>query len=582
MAATVIKCPHCGRVAREKSQTKLPGKVVINLECGHVILQDAVVIKKEGYAAMVSKDGRSPYEYQVKTAEFGEGANLNYICGHEMGLGKTVIECILLSRHLKDLSPTLIVCKSGLRMQYWAELYRWAGVMAQIIESSSEKPLFDMFEVFLISFDSLRLVRPVLSELDKALMEQIPEEEDSNVRLMKGLGMKRGSSAQKWDDDLCSRFNHIAIDETQQIKNPSSSRTQSLMSIVQAARRERGPDGEWRPKKKPLRIAGYSGTPIMNRPSEFWTMLHMVDPTLFPYFDSFKRNEVKYSQVTGKEVGLRDPERFHEKIKHLFIRFERAEVLPDLPKINRMFQLADMQGNFLEAYKRTVKEFQEFMDIQEKSPSVMDILGWLSRMRHITGMAKVNEAIEFTEEFLLSNNRKLVIFLHHKEVAKAIMEKLSRVMREGDFAPPLLLNAELDMRQRHDVLERFKEPENRVLIASQLAAGEGLNMQFCSDCLMVERQWNPAKEEQCEARFPRPGSTAEVVNVWYLIAAGTIDDFLTELVEQKRAIVKQVMDGEETVWEENSLVVELAEVIRNKGLKKFESGVKKEKGKGKK
>jgi SNF2 family DNA or RNA helicase len=262
---------------------------------------------------------------------------------------------------------------------------------------------------------------------------------------------------------------------------------------------------------------------------------------------------------------------FQQKIHDFVIRLKREDVLPDLPKIFRQFRLAELGENFIETYKRIVKEFQEFMDIQEKSPNTTDLLGWFSRMRHITGMAKVNEAIEFVEEFLLSNDRKIVIFIHHKEVGRALMEKLSKIMKEGAWEPPLQLSSELSMRERHEVVERFKEPQNRVLIASQLAAGEGLNLQFCSDCLMLERQWNPANEEQCEARFPRPGSTAEIVNVWYMIAAGTIDEFLTELVEQKRAVFQQVMDGKVVDWNESNLMHDLAEALRVKGLRKFKA-----------
>ena len=49
------------------------------------------------------------------------------------------------------------------------------------------------------------------------------------------------------------------------------------------------------------------------------------------------------------------------------------------------------------------------------------------------------------------------------------------------------------------------------MVASTLAAGEGLNLQTCSDCVIHERQWNPANEEQVEGRFIRIGQIAETV-----------------------------------------------------------------------
>lgn len=562
MSLKSVKCKWCSKTANEqkdKPRSMVGGKEWIYLDCGHTLIRDAV--RTEGFEEMVSRDGRMPREFQVQTAEFAEKANLNYICAHEMGLGKTVIECLLIKRHLDELKPALIVCKSGLRLQWWAEIFRWTGQMAYIIESSNDRPDFDMYDLFIISFDTLRLVRPILNPQEQELAKEA--EKDAELAIIYGTRGKKAKTV-KWGDDVCSRFRHIAIDETQQIKNPSSSRTQSLMDIYRATRFT--PQGI---EQTPARVAGYSGTPIKNRPSEYWTLLNMVRPEKFPFFDRFCREEVRYSPETGKEIGLRNPDFFHEKTKDFIIRYERAEVLSELPPINRMFQLAEMGTNFIETYKRIVKEFQEFMDIQEKSPNATDLLGWFSRMRHITGMAKVNECIEFTEEFLLENDRKIVIFVHHKEVGKALMEKLTRTMKDGAWEPPLQLHAGLDMHQRADVVEQFKLPENRVMIASQLAAGEGLNLQFCSDCIMMERQWNPANEEQCEARFPRIGTTASVVNVWYLIAAGTIDEFLTELVEQKRSIFQQVMDGKESDWESSNLMHDLAEALRVKGMRKF-------------
>jgi SNF2 family DNA or RNA helicase len=123
--------------------------------------------------------------------------------------------------------------------------------------------------------------------------------------------------------------------------------------------------------------------------------------------------------------------------------------------------------------------------------------------------------------------------------------------------------------ERQRMVEEFKKPENRLMIASTLVAAEGLNMQFVSDCMMMERQWNPSKEEQAEGRFPRPGSMASKINAVYLIAAGTVDDFLTTLVEQKRRNVAQTLGDAEISWDEGSLVMELARVLQEKGLAKW-------------
>ena len=549
-----IRCAYCNKIAHEVSRVSIGKDLLITLDCTHTIIRDAVTV--ESYEEMVSSDGRTPFLFQIKTAEFAEAADCNFICAHEMGLGKTIVECLLLKRNHKKLTPCLIVVKAGLRLQWFAEIFRWTGEIAQIIDGSNDKPDFEGHDIFIISFDTLRLVRPVLSDSEVAQNELLEkaQEDEFDMSSRKGKRVKKV----KWGDDICSRFKHICIDETQMIKNPVSSRTRSLQDIYKSAMDKQG---------RPPRIVGLSGTPIKNKPSEYETLLQLVRPETF--WPGRLGSMIQHSVTTGKEIGLRNPEEFQRITKDFIIRYEREEVLPDLPKIFRQFRLAEMEGSFMEAYKKTIKEFQKWMDVQEKSPNTTDLLGWFSRMRHITGMAKINPAIEFTEEFLLSNNRKMVIFLHHKQTAEAMQIKLSRSMREGNFEEPLRLHSGLDDRQRFDVVEEFKKPENRIMIASQLASGEGLNLQFCSDALMMERQWNPSNEEQCEARFPRPGSTADKINIWYLLAAGTIDEFLTELVERKRSVLKQVLDGVMTNWEESNLMVELAETLHTKGMSKF-------------
>jgi len=102
------------------------------------------------------------------------------------------------------------------------------------------------------------------------------------------------------------------------------------------------------------------------------------------------------------------------------------------------------------------------------------------------------------------------------------------------------------------------------LIASTLAAGEALNLQFASDCILLERQWNPSNEVQAEDRFHRFGQINPVSCI-YMIASETIDEYFTELVETKRAIVNSTLDNKEIQWDQQSLMSELATILVTKG-----------------
>ena len=62
---------------------------------------------------------------------------------------------------------------------------------------------------------------------------------------------------------------------------------------------------------------------------------------------------------------------------------------------------------------------------------------------------------------------------------------------------------------------------------------------------MYKRQgWTPAEHDQATDRCHRIGQDASVVSSWYLLADGTIDDDIFELIEAKRLVVDAVTDGE--------------------------------------
>ena len=512
MSSTIIKrkCPHCNKLALQSSSYTAGDWIYITLDCKHTILKS--VLAPPDAEEIVSEDGRSLFDFQFAGVEFAERAGGCCIIGDEMGLGKTVQDIALLMRNKAEMLPALKVVKSGLRLQWLGEIYRWAGIASQVIYSSKEQPYFDIFKVVIVSADTLRNLQ--------------------------------------WSEETIAKFKSITIDECQLFKNSNSARTKTLRKLF---------------SKIPHRIA-LSGTAIKNNAGEYFPMLNFINPEQFPSEARFLRDDVVWDGV--KAHGLRYPKRFEEKTKDWIIRRLRADVLPDLPKVFRQFRKVEMEEGLAEAYRKTVQEFAEFYEGLDEEPNFSEgtnILGYFARMRHLTGLSKCQSAVDYAEEFLLSTNRKLVIFVHHKDVGQMIINKLNATLKDGGYAGAAEITSDMDVTMRQSQVELFRSDACRILVASTLAAGEGLNLQFASDCLIVERQWNPANEEQAEARFPRPGSTADRVNAAYLIAIATIDEWLTALIEKKRSIMQQTLDGKDIPWDQQSLMKELAQILIQKG-----------------
>ena len=249
--------------------------------------------------------------------------------------------------------------------------------------------------------------------------------------------------------------------------------------------------------------------------------------------------------------------------------------MPDLPKIDRQFQFHEMGAEVEKAYKQTFVLFRDAYnkggwDQETGFSDTSNILAFLSRMRHLVGLSKIDPCIDQTMEFLGSTDRKLTIFVHHKDVGEILTQKLNVVLKELELEPVIHMTADLSPEDRFYKVQEFKDsPKKRIAVASTLGFGEGLNLQFCHDCIILERQWNPSNEEQAEARFPRPGSQAESIAVHYLVAVGTVDEFFSEIVERKREIVAKTLGGESVTWDQSSLMKELTATLAASGGRKW-------------
>ena len=538
MAFTKLKCVQCGKDAEVTKSFEMGKQTVHLLKCSHMLMGTA--LDASDPAKIKSLDNKTLYNYQIEGVRFLEEANGRALIADEMGVGKTVQVLAFIKLH-PELAPFFVITKSTLGTQWQKETVRWCGVdyIAQIIGSSKDVFLGGL-KAYILSTDILRRFAPKVDS-SQPLQERIKTMEENHplIKAIKRLGIKT-----------------IIIDECQAIKNPESQRTIQVRDLC----------------KHVDNVVALSGTPIKNNAAEYFSVLNIIKPEMFPVYARFVYNECDtfWNGKTNKPGGLKNPKAFMEKTKKFIIRRERNDVLPDLPKITRNFSFHELSKEVEAAYVKTLEEFEtEFNSGSKGFARETSLLAYISRMRHLTGLSKIDPCIDHVMEFLGSTTRKMVIFVHHKDVAEILHKKLSTICDELELERPLNLTSDLTPEKRSDLVDKFTLSPTRLMIASTLASGEGLNLQVCSDYVMLERQWNPANEEQAEGRFPRPGSTADKIFGTYFVAVGTVDEFFAEIVEQKREIFNQTMGGQAVKWEQSSLMKELFEVLAQKGVKRW-------------
>lgn len=315
-------------------------------------------------------------------------------------------------------------------------------------------------------------------------------------------------------------------------------------------------------------IISLSGTPIKNNALEYFPILNLLRPEMFPsikHFESFYVDHY-WNGNSYKVGGLLEPEQFLEKTKDFIIRRTREEVMPDLPKIQRDFKFYPMGDKVRAEYGKKVKKLGEFLRDNDTSSKTFntDLIAQLSILRHITGLAKIQPVLDYISDFLeVEESEKIVIFHHHKDVGTVLSEKLHEMT--GNQVGILRIVSEYDANKRTEILEAFKNnPANRILLIPTLAGGEGINLQFCSHAIIMEREWNPCNESQAEGRFSRIGSISSSVSVTYPTAIGTIDEYFAEIVERKRQFIGESLDGKAEKWDNSSVMLELANLIIKK------------------
>jgi|SRR6187399_72446 len=558
------KCPECGKVAEEifAIETTLPsGDVVklITLKCFHIIKK--IIPRGTPFEKMVSNDWQDAIkgckhkfvkhkcihcneyclmDFQVKGAQSAEkGLSIQKGFGifDDMGLGKTVQALAIVRYHL-EYTPTLYAVKSAIKFNWFKQINRWLGplFMPQIIQTSKDF-LIPNLRSYIISYD---------------LLKRFPREkiEKLNIKL-------------------------VVLDECQQIKNVDSARTQEVRKLV---------------SNPTCKVLALSGTPWKNKGSEFFPVLNIMDPIKFPKYQGFLDRWVDFQWVGDKKKmgGIRNITKFKEYTDALIIRREFNEVIDEFPDINRMKLPVLLDDLSQSSYDDEVSEFVKWYNEaviggEEDSLNGLEMLAKMSRMRHITGLAKIPATLGFVEEFVEDTDKKLVIFHHHIDVGNIMYDSLTNTNKNTnpdyyELAQTLVdenievmkLDATKSDGERFTIGENFNSCKRAILIGSTIASGEGIDLQTCADCVMHERQWNPQNEDQAApGRFRRIGQKSSVINISFAEAEGTIDEHFDAIVEQKRKYFHSVMNKSDMPsWDQNEIGKQLAELIVNKHKQK--------------
>jgi SNF2 family DNA or RNA helicase len=149
--------------------------------------------------------------------------------------------------------------------------------------------------------------------------------------------------------------------------------------------------------------------------------------------------------------------------------------------------------------------------------------------------SKLDALLEQLEDVVAEGHRALIFSQFTSFLGKAAARLASR-----GIAYEYLDGSTL---RRASVIERFKGGHAPVFLISLKAGGFGLNLTEADYVFLLDPWWNPATEMQAVDRTHRIGQTRSV-NVYRLVATGTIEEKVMALRDRKAALFDAVMDDD--------------------------------------
>lgn len=321
---------------------------------------------------------------------------------------------------------------------------------------------------------------------------------------------------------IAANFDGVLIDEIHKFGSEGTKRIKNLRTAQNLS------DSKW----EDARI-GLSGTIVRNYAKELYNIAHFLDPLRYRTMEDFARNH-----LTWDRKALINPVKFHKEFAPYYLRRTVSEVQKDLPPVRITPFYTEITDPLVRAaYNKNVDLLSNFMNNAGKIDA-FSLLGYLVRLRHITGVAKANEPsiIEPIKDYL-EDGGKPVIGIHHHFVATRLMKALQP-------NNPILIRGGMTDQQKENAKQEFiSAPSQTYALLSIKAAGEGIDgLQYASNKgYIFEPQWNMAEIKQLVKRLHRTGQTKPVHFEWTM-AVGTVDEFFYEMSVMKDNIAGAVED----------------------------------------
>lgn len=289
------------------------------------------------------------------------------------------------------------------------------------------------------------------------------------------------------------KFSLLVVDEAHYIKNEHTKRGENTRNLALHADR----------------LLFMTGTALENNVDEMISLINVLRPSIATQIQSL--------------AFMSSAPQFRQKIAPVYYRRKREDVLTELPDKIESKEWCTLNPEEEIEYEDAVLG-SRYQDARRVSWNIDDLSKSCKAQR-------LKEIVEEAE----SEGRKILVFSFFLDT----LAKIHQFLRGKCLNP---INGSVNVNRRQEILDEFDNaPAGTVLLAQINSGGTGLNIQSASVVVICEPQFKPSIENQAISRAYRMGQSRNVL-VYRLLCENTVDEKLTEMLEEKQHIFDAFAD----------------------------------------
>lgn len=429
--------------------------------------------------------------YQRAGASFLENMP-GAILGDEMGLGKTLQALAGVRKHL----PALIVCPL-IAKSVWAREIKKALPERSMTVLDSKVSKFSRHQLdadfLIVNYDILK----------------------------------------KWADTFAMMtFQSLICDEAHYLKSTKSQRTKEVLTLSE------------RIEKKIL----ITGTPVLNRPIELYSLLNILDLTYDVEPGGFWAFAMKYcggyrNRFSGnwETKDASNLTELHRLVAPYMVRRLKKNVLTDLPEKTIMSMDWHLPSKDLAEYNYCARDFREWYLATHPELEPENLAGkplglmQLGALKRLSAEAKIPAMADWLQESFVPEGKKAIIFSDYRYP----LSSLHQTFKDQS----VLIWGGQSQKEREASEYRFQNDPNILFCFGQTrAAGVALTLTAADTAIFLTMPWTPGEFNQAADRIHRIGQTNAVSIIVPITTR--MDEMVYQAVAGKEEVVNAVIDGD--------------------------------------